>query len=45
MYYVNGSLIKNINETKLNQFLKENNCIRTDGQRGKDAKFWLEDLI
>lgn len=45
MYYVNGSLIKNINETKLNQFLKDNNCIRNDGQRGQDIKFWLEDLI
>ncbi|MBU3101695.1 MULTISPECIES: hypothetical protein [Clostridium] len=43
--YVNGSLIKNINESKLIRFLRGKNCIQTEGEKGKDISFWISDLL
>lgn len=43
--YVNGCLIRNINENNLTKFLKDRNCIRESGEEGKDTALWLRDLL
>ncbi|SHJ43637.1 hypothetical protein SAMN05444401_3014 [Clostridium amylolyticum] len=43
--YVNGSLIKNINENSLINFLKSKGCIKGEGESGKDTTLWIGELL
>lgn len=43
--YVNGSLIRNINENSLISFLKEKKCIKSEAESGKDNTIWLNELL
>lgn len=43
--YVNGCLIRNINESNLNSFLRDKDCIRESGQEGQDTTLWIRDLL
>ncbi len=43
--YVNGSLIRNINENNLISFLKNNGCIKGEGESGKDTTIWVSELL
>lgn len=43
--YVNGSLIRNINESNLIKFLKDKNCVKESGEEGRETALWLRDLL
>lgn len=43
--YFNASLVRNINESELNSFLRDKNCSRESGQEGQDTIFWIKDLL
>lgn len=43
--YISKSLVKNIADSKINQFLRENHCTRTDEEKGQDIDMWLTTLI
>lgn len=43
--YVNGSLINNINESNLLNFLKSKGCIKSEGEGSKDNTLWISGLL
>lgn len=43
--YVNGSLIRNINENNLISFLKNKGCVKSEGESGKDNTIWISELL
>lgn len=43
--YVNGSLIRNINENNLISFLKNKGCVKSESENGKDNTIWLSELL
>lgn len=43
--YVNGSIIRNINESSLLNFLKNKGCIKSEAESGKDDTLWISDLL
>lgn len=43
--YVNGSLIRNVNESMLNNFLTDKGCNRESGEEGQDTALWLASAL